>query len=101
MQPHAISYSAASRSDLIEIGNWLSGQAGAAIAARFIDRIIAAIETLSLMPERHRLRPELGDKLRVLGFRRYLIFYVVEEGAVVVVRVLHSARDVAERTFKR
>ncbi|HRF06610.1 type II toxin-antitoxin system RelE/ParE family toxin [Accumulibacter sp.] len=39
-------------------------------------------------------RPELGDGVRVLPHRRYLIFYRSDENVVRIARVLHSARDV-------
>lgn len=42
-----------------------------------------------------RARVELGADLRSFPFGRYVIFYApIEDGIDVVVRVLHSARDI-------
>ena len=50
------------------------------------------------MPHMGRERSDLSEGLRSLPFRDYLIFYRIVESSVVVVRVLHGARDI-ERLF--
>ena len=39
-------------------------------------------------------RDDLGPGLRALPFRDYIIFYRDEPRGVIVVRVLHGARDI-------
>ncbi len=42
-----------------------------------------------------RTREELAPNLRSLPFGRYVIFYEALPDEIVIVRVLHSARDVS------
>ncbi len=65
-----------------------------AAADRWVDQLDAALNRLATQPMMGRARPELGERLRSLPFRRYVIFYLPVEDGIDVVRVLHSARDV-------
>jgi plasmid stabilization system protein ParE len=62
----AIIYTETAREDLISIGDYLRDAAGAAVAERFIDRMIVTIQTLSIRPQRHRFRIELGQEVRAI-----------------------------------
>jgi toxin ParE1/3/4 len=99
MRQHCIVYSEAARRDITAIGDYIREVAGESIAERFVARIIATVESLEFMPTRHRIRPELGADLRVIGFRKYLIFYTVLKDEVTIVRVLHGARAITARLF--
>ena len=61
------------------------------------------IESRCLGLSKHALigapRPELGDDFRVLPFGRYLIFYRSQTDEVLILRVLHSARDIDSDDF--
>jgi toxin ParE1/3/4 len=96
----AIIYTETAREDLIAIGDHLREAAGVGVAERFIDRMIATIESLSVRPQRHRFRPELGPGVRAIRFRKYLIFYRVDAAQVTIVRVLHSARRITEQMLR-
>lgn len=96
--PHfSIVYADAAKDDITDIAGYIDEKAGAIVAARFIDRIIATVESLSRMPHRHRERDELGAGLRVIGFRRYLIFYRIDGNVVSIIRVLHGARNITAK----
>jgi toxin ParE1/3/4 len=75
----------------------LRDAAGADVAERLVDRMIVTIESLSIRPQRHRLRLELGLAIRAIRFRKYLIFYRVDAKQVAIVRVLHSARQITKQ----
>ncbi len=44
------------------------------------------------MPEAYPLRPDLGDNIRMIPFKAYLIFYSAGE-EIRIERVLHGARN--------
>jgi toxin ParE1/3/4 len=52
------------------------------------------------MPSGYRPRPELGQGLRSSTLKSYTVFFVVEHDEVVVVRVLHGARDITADDFQ-
>ena len=48
------------------------------------------------MPDAFPVYPRAGNEtLRRRVFGQYLIFYIVSENAVTIVRILHGARDAA------
>jgi toxin ParE1/3/4 len=64
-------------------------------ADKFIDRLLETVQKiLSTAPLAGRQRDELGEGLRSLPFERYMVFYRVENSAVEIGRILHSARDI-------
>lgn len=75
-----------------------------AVAHRYAIALEDAFDRIRTMPELGVLR-SYGQRLKrvrvwpVPGFRRFLIFYRVTPKTVEVIRVLHSARDVA-RVFR-
>jgi toxin ParE1/3/4 len=76
-----------------------------ATAVRFLEAASQTFDDLLALPfkgtVRHFTRAELAD-LRlwfVQGFEKHLIFYRVTSEAVIIVRVLHSSRNL-ERVLK-
>ena len=65
-------------------------------ADRFVDTLIAKIETLATQPTMGRARDELRESLRSFPVGNYLIFYRPIDGGVEVVRVLSGFRDLPE-----
>lgn len=60
-----------------------------------LDVIQAAVSVLSSQSEMGRARPELADGLRSFPTRTpYIIFYMLIDDHLLVVRVLHHARDI-------
>ncbi len=95
-----IAYAEAARTDLVEIGGYLRETAGDAIAERFIEQIIAVVNSLETSPRRHRERPEFSAGLHTTGVQKYLIFYRVTQDTVTIVRVLHGARNITAELFQ-
>jgi plasmid stabilization system protein ParE len=66
------------------------------IANRFAERIIEAAESLQSLPQRGRRVPEANsESIRELLFGNYRIIYRVEPTRVLVMTVIHAARDLA------
>jgi plasmid stabilization system protein ParE len=65
-------------------------------ASRFAERIIEATESLQSLPLRGRMVPEAGaEDIRELLFGNYRIIYRVEPTRVLVMTVIHAARNLA------
>lgn len=83
----------AARADLLEIGDFIARDS-LLYAVNVVDRIVIAAEALHAAPLAGRVVPEYRrDDLRELIVRNYRLVYLVREGEVVVVRVIHGARD--------
>jgi toxin ParE1/3/4 len=64
------------------------------VATGFVAAIEAAFEPVRLFPLAGPAREQLGSGLRVTFHRAYAIYYRPLPNAVVIIRVLHGARDV-------
>ena len=63
-------------------------------AARLVDQILAAAESLGTLGERGRVVPERGDPtVRELIVHPFRLLYHVAEAEVVVLGLLHHRRD--------
>ena len=78
--------------DLAEIWAFIAEDSPPAADA-FIQRIIGKFEPLRQFPELGAAREQLAPGLRALPYRDYVIYYLAEPDALVIVRVLHGARD--------
>lgn len=78
--------------DLVEIWNYIAlSDPGA--ADRLLDRLREASQMLARNPEGGTPRTDLGSTLRFFPVGNYLLFYESEEDGIIIVRVLHGARD--------
>jgi toxin ParE1/3/4 len=73
----------------------LAVEASDNVATRFIGAIEKAFEPLRLFPLSSPARDQLAPGLRLTFHSPYAIYYLPQPEAVVIVRVLHGARDVA------
>jgi toxin ParE1/3/4 len=63
-------------------------------AVAFVDRIVESAETLLKNTRIGRVVPEFDrNDLREVIFRGYRIVYLVQDNGVVILRVVHGARD--------
>jgi addiction module RelE/StbE family toxin len=70
-------------------------------ATRFVERIIEAVETLEKFPEMGRPVPEAEEEnIRELLFHNYRIIYRVQTRCILVLTVIHGARDLSHRRPK-
>jgi toxin ParE1/3/4 len=66
-------------------------------ATVFVDRLLQAAETLERTPRLGRVVPEFNRaELREIVYRDYRIVYLLDEGGVSVLRVVHGARDLRQ-----
>ncbi|MBS0508836.1 MAG: type II toxin-antitoxin system RelE/ParE family toxin [Proteobacteria bacterium] len=63
-------------------------------AVSFVRELRVQCQRITLNPPGYRQRPELGDGIRSCAHGHYVIFFEAQPDAVVIVRILHGARDV-------
>lgn len=95
MPRFSISRSDAAKQDIGDI--WL----GIAVhnrdaAERLVRRIDARIKSLADFPELGPERPEIAPGMRMLVEGNYLILYRIEPEQIVIVRIVHGARDLID-----
>jgi toxin ParE1/3/4 len=84
--------------DLLEIIDYLAARSPAA-ADRFAEAVPRTLDDVARFPGAGSLREFEDPRLagirswRVRGFRRYLIYYRPIDGGIMVLAVLHGARD--------
>lgn len=72
-----------------------------AAADRFVDAFELSVERLAQMPYLGVAHPSDNPALfglrrwPIKGFEKYLVFYLVLEDVIDIVRVLHAAQDIA------
>jgi plasmid stabilization system protein ParE len=94
-----IHFTNTAETDLQEL--WLSiAEENLVAADESLDSIHAAISVLGGQPQLGRARPELADGLRSFPTQTpYIIFYLPDTDDLLVVRVLHHARDIDSDYF--
>jgi plasmid stabilization system protein ParE len=92
-------YSRSAETDLLEL--WLNIAEDNPVAAdETLDSIRSTVSLLGAQPEMGRVRPELADGVRSFPTRTpYIIFYVPDEDGLLIIRVLHHARDIDAEHF--
>jgi addiction module RelE/StbE family toxin len=103
-QEFEIGLTVRAQKDLREIVRYYETSSSYLIAQKNYDKLVVAMESLGTQPERYPQEPllvHLGD-YRVLRLKKppYEIFYKITDTMVVIVRIIHSKRDL-NRLFKR
>lgn len=80
--------------DLEAIADYIAAD-NPARALSFVRELRAQCQRITLNPPGYRLRPELGDGIRSCAHGHYLIFFASDPDAVLILRILHGARDLA------
>jgi len=88
-----VSFTESAYADLEDIENYIS-EDSPAVARKFISRIFDRIDQLYMYPESGKFLPEIKDnKLCELLLNKYRIIYrIVDEEHIDVIRVIHGAR---------
>ena len=90
--------------DIGSVLRWFRDQSAEAAGAKWIARLLAAVDSLESLPERCGLAAEsvdIGVEVRELlvgrGRGKYRVVFQIRERTVHVLRVWHSARDSIEK----
>lgn len=79
-------------SDLEDIWDYIADESPLN-ADRFIDQLYRKCLELTILDGVGRSRPELAEGLLSIPHKRYIIFFLREDGRVCVVRILRASRD--------
>lgn len=99
MKEARLVFSDAAVADILEQADWYTEQSGPALARRWEKAVTSAISRVAVHPAAGALcvfrSSELRDVRRSLipGFPKHLLFYRFRETEVLVLRVVHGARD--------
>lgn len=78
--------------DLVSIADYIATD-NPRRAASFVRELRQQCERIKRNPIGYRLRPELGEGIRSCAHGRYMVFFIASASEIVVVRILHGARD--------
>ena len=95
-----VRYTDSAQADLLDL--WLNIAEDNLVAADgVLDSIQSTVSLLSSQPQMGRARPELAESLRSFPTPTpYIVFYLPDaQGDLLVVRVLHHARDIDRDYF--
>ncbi len=91
--------SEAASADIVEQADWYEEQSNSKLAQRWSDAVTSAVLRIMRNPSSGtscRFGPtELRNirRMSISGFPKHLVFYRVEDHEVLILRVLHGARD--------
>ena len=85
----------AAERDLADLSAWLTAEASESTARRVVAEMLEGFESILTFPHSAAPRDRIRPGLRVVLRHNQAMYYKVEGDLVVVIRVLHSARDVA------
>ena len=92
----ACNFTVTAENDIEQIGDYIASD-NPARALSFVREIRARCEGITTTPKGARLVPELGEGIRRVPYGNYLIFYTLHRKDVVILRVLHGARNILSR----
>ena len=81
------------KDDLRDIRTYSKAQFGSAVAKAYLNGLDAVFAMLSQRPHVGALEEDLDTGIRGFAYRSHRIYYRVADDAIIVVRVLHHARD--------
>lgn len=88
-----LTFSHLAQRDLQAIADFIKRDNSSA-ALRWVNHLEKQCQKLIDMPQIGRLHEDLAPELRGFPVGRYIIFYREQTNGILIVRVLHSARDV-------
>lgn len=99
MKPHNLAFSDAAVTDILEQFEWYAQQAGPHVAKRWEKGITSTLLQIVNSPGagavcQFRVEELAGTRrIGVAGFPKHLVFYRQREREILILRVVHGARD--------
>jgi len=70
-------------------------------ASLFVEKILEAVDNLSVLPYRGRVVPETKKKnIREIIFQAYRIIYFIDRERILILAILHCSRDLRRKKSK-
>lgn len=86
--------SKAAQADIREIGRYTQEQWGRDQRRVYLDGLNDRFQHLANTPMLAAERQEFDPPVRIYPYQKHLIVYVIEDGGILIVRVLHQRMDV-------
>lgn len=99
MKKPRVAFSDAAIADILEQSDWYEAQADRSLAQRWEEAVTDTLVRISQRPAAGSSCRFTADVLRgtrrvpVAGFTKFLIFYQSRDGEILILRVVHGARD--------
>lgn len=99
MKTARLTVSEAAAADIVEQADWYEEASSAALARRWKAAVASVVLRILDHPRSGTIskfqHPELGNIRRVVipGFSKHLLFYQVRKSEILILRVIHGARD--------
>lgn len=100
MKRYRVEFTPRARVQLADLEDYIAAEASDEIARNFVQAIIARCTTLDRYPNRGTPRPELGEQLRSMPYRRSttIVYAVDEDSAIVaIIGIFHGGQDIEAR----
>ncbi|MDZ4842141.1 MAG: type II toxin-antitoxin system RelE/ParE family toxin [Hyphomicrobium aestuarii] len=92
-RPLNLVVSATAKNDLAEIWAYIAEDSPKA-ATSFVSSLEAKFQPLLQFPGMGTPRDQLAPGLRALPYKNYVIYYMSTDDHIIIVRVVHGARDI-------
>lgn len=92
-------FSSEASADIDEIAAFSVRSFGREVADGYLTGLEIACERLLEFPEMAAVHPRLRPTMRCLVYRSHRIFYKVEGGSVLILRILHHRQDTKRTGF--
>ena len=89
-----VSVSRAAAADIKSIARYTQDTWGRDQRRRYLDGLGDKFQMLAAHPQMAAERRDFRPPVRIHHYEKHLIIYVIEEGGILIVRVLHQSQDV-------
>jgi toxin ParE1/3/4 len=80
--------------DLESIGDYIAAE-NPRRAVTFVRELRAHCNSICHFPLSYPLRPDITENIRSSAYGNYVIYFVADDDIVLIIRILHGARDAA------
>jgi toxin ParE1/3/4 len=87
-----LAFSPLAEQDLEAIADYIAAD-NPTRAVSFVRELRTQCQRITLNPPGYRLRPEIAQGMRSCAYGSYVIFFETRAEELVIVRILHGARD--------
>lgn len=91
-------FSNAAENDLIELYCYGYLNYGKERAERYVQGLKIKCQLLADTPELCQERKEFNPPIRIYNYKSHLIIYLVKEGFILIVRIVHARMDILSKT---
>lgn len=102
MRPAEVVFHPAALRELADLYDYIADRASDSTAEKFADALRQFCLDLATFPERGSVREEVGEGVRIIGFRRSVsvAFILVDDDVVLILGIFGAGRNVASELLE-